>query len=261
MTEDIRILLTGLADDELEGEQRMRAEAIVAADIDARRFVEELRAERAALARLFEPVAQEPVPARIVDTVLTAPCPIEAPRGEVIPLGKSRSPRFGGGTAWALAASLAGLALVGALYVTERGRTRSDIVAVQPGAGLIAAGELARVLEAEGSRSMTRAAPGSAELAAIRPLLTFKSRAGAWCRQFEAPGAGRTVGGGVACRQADGAWKVEMMVASARRVAGPGVVTPEGKEGIDLEAAVEHLAGGDALSPDAERQLISGGWR
>lgn len=228
--------LAAFADGELTGDRARAVEAAIAADPELLRDLERHRALRAQLRAHFDPIAEEPVPDSLTALLRGAP---EAPGGNVVGFAaareriadKRRLPRWSWVAGPALAASLA------LVVLAPRGGEDS---------GAYADAQLAAVLD---QRLVAQQAPGEA----TRVLLSFRDRAGAYCRAFS--GAG---GGGIACRE-DAGWKLQ----------GVG----EGSHGSDSEyrmagvgdaailARAQAMAAGAALDSEQEAAARARGWR
>jgi len=100
----------------------------------------------------------------------------------------------------------------------------------------------------------------------ITPLLTFVHRDGRYCRQFEDLSGGLT-SYGVACRSGAGAWQLEMMVHTdlwgypVEDQKGPEYQLATGPLDSFLDQALEAAMPEPPLAPEAESDLISGGWK
>jgi hypothetical protein len=142
----------------------------------------------------FEAKYSEPIPAWLVDRVMRAPV---AESGPGRPLARhaagliERLRQRYRVPAWSLAAGpalAAALVALGAWLVT-------------PPAG--------RGLEANLGLALERTESGKdAPLVALRPVLSFKSKDTAWCRQYELRYATRQASHGLACRNDGGRWDV-----------------------------------------------------
>jgi hypothetical protein len=205
---------------------------------------EYLALSRSRLASAFAAKGEEPVPGRLVDTIMRAPAPapVVAPAGR--PLfaralawlhGNYRVP------AWSLAAAPALAALM--------------LVAVWWAAPVAGRGPL---LEADLGPALERTESGKdAPLGTVRPVLTFHSKAAGWCRQFDVRHTSKQVSHALACRGADGRWEVVSSTPPARTGLTPA--------GSDRRKAIDDLAAGmmrgDPLAPADEAKIIGGGWR
>jgi hypothetical protein len=144
--------------------------------------------------------------------------------------------------AWSLAAGPA-LAAVAVLAV--------GLAALQPGRGGI-------LMDASMAAALEKTASGKdAPLATVRPVLSFNSKTGAWCRQFEVRHADRQVSHALACRGEDRHWNV---IASTTPSAGG--IAPAG---ADRRKTIDDLAAammrGEPLSQADEAQAIGKAWR
>jgi negative regulator of sigma E activity len=157
-------------DGELDEIRRRRIEAALKDDPELARQVEAERRLRDALQARFAPIAEQPVPERLVAAVRDG--------AKVAPFAPKR-------TRWvpvAIAASIAAVAVVGLQLRPENDPN-------------LASGPLAQALE-------TQLASAQTADALVRIGFTFKARDGSWCRTFEQ----RTTSG-VACRSNEG-WQV-----------------------------------------------------
>ena len=113
------------------------------------------------------------------------------------------------------------------------------------------------VLETAASRSSGW--ESLADGAQMRPLLSFRSQAGQWCREYLLSEAA-SVQRGVACRS-EGQWQVQVVVSDS----APGAASdyrPAGAADTDVIASyVSKHAEGVALSLKEEAGAISGGWQ
>lgn len=94
----------------------------------------------------------------------------------------------------------------------------------------------------------------------LTPQLSFASRTGAYCRQFEMSGA-TEVDAGVACKVNSG-WEVKGLVKSPNPTPDTGgYATAGGGGNAQIDDLVSRLRDGDPLDPEAEKSLIADGWQ
>lgn len=228
--------LMAFADGELDGAEREAVEREIAGDPRLQARLDEQRRLRAALQGRYGPVAEEPVPDRLL-AMLGA----EQPEN-VTSLAEARErQRMVQRPVWrnfgAIAATLAVGVLAGQLVPRSSGP-----LAVEEGV-LVARGELATALETQLASAQD---PG----AGTRIGVTFADRRGRACRTFDSRATS-----GLACREG-GQWAVVMTSAGALqsaqyRQAGSSPV---------LEAAQEMMAG-EPLDAAAERAAMETGWK
>lgn len=198
-------------DGELDEIRRRRIEAALNDDPELARQVEAERRLRTALQARFAPIAEQPVPERLVAAVRDG--------AKVAPF----APKW---TRWvpiAVAASIAAVAVVGLQL-----RPVSD-----PN---LAAGPLAQALE-------TQLASAQAADAQVRIGFTFKAQDGAWCRTFE-----QRALSGIACRSGEG-WQVRRRESGAaqtgdyRRAGSPEIAAAAQEMAADapLDAEGERI--------------------
>ena len=162
----------------------------------------------------------------------------------VIPLRPRRSRHWG----YALAASLA-VALCGTLV------TQWEHAGNAPGTGFDSS--LARALEQTPSSGSqwTPLADGSK----VRPILSFRSDSGEWCREYELAQSTSTYHG-VACRH-DQQWRSAVVVEKTLSI-GPGEYRPAGSaEPASVAAFVDQHLVDIPLDAGQEAALISAGWQ
>lgn len=231
----IRDELAAFADGELTGARASAVEAAIAADPALLRDLERHRALKSQLCAHFDPIAEAPVP-----EALTALLRSEREETSSNVVGfteareriaeKRRLPRWSWVAGPALAASLALVVLV------PRGGGTEGYADAQ----------LAGVLD---QRLVAQQGQGEE----TRVLLSFRDRAGGYCRAFSGSG-----GGGIACRDATG-WRLEALGEGSAgsekdyRMAGAGDAA--------ILARAQAMAEGAALDGDQEAAARARGWR
>lgn len=220
-------------DGELDDRDAAEVEALVAADPALGRKAQAHRALGGRVRAAFDPVAEAPVPQRLLDAA--------RPRGaEVVDLAARRAAArpFSLPMQWAaMAATLA----IGVVAGSMLDSGAAGPIARQDGQ-LVAAGTLEQAL-------YTRLASAPADQGA-RIGLTFRNSGGDLCRSFTDAGAS-----GLACHQG-GDWQIRGLFQAGegqqgefRMAAGPD---PRLGELIDSTIA------GEPLGAEAERQALSG---
>jgi hypothetical protein len=217
-------ILMAFADGELDAATRdevaeaARSDAAVAARIAA------FRASREAVREAFAGVIAAPVPQRLIRGA-TRPA-----GGNVVPF---RARPLRGGTMLAMAASVAGVAVLGGYLAGQSGTPP----------GLLAAGpELVAALETQPSG----AAPGGG----TRVTGSYAVPGGV-CRSFERPGEGLR---GLACKRGE-AWQVELAVA-----ASGGTAPASDRAGAAIDAALDALGAPAPLTVEEEAALRARRW-
>ena len=94
-------------------------------------------------------------------------------------------------------------------------------------------------------------------------MLSFRDGAGRPCREFEVIGSlPEELEFGIACRNASGPWHVEIVVAAPQTEPGPQGFAPASGPAADaLDAKLDALGAGPALSPEDEASLLRQGWQ
>lgn len=229
-------MIAAFADGELDGAERARVEAAIAADPELALQVERHRRLKAMLSARYAPIAAAPVPDRLADLIAPAARP-ETMSGAVASLAEARARR---GLApmvrrWLPVAGPAiAASLVLAIWQPWQRAERTGY----------ASAELASLLD-------SRLVADQPAEASPRVLLSFAAKDGRICRAWR-----DSAQGGIACRDADG-WKIE------RALRLDGGATGEYRQAgtdADLLTAAQDMAAGDALDADAERRAKRRGW-
>ena len=232
----------GIGDEALQAYLDGQADDATRARIDAARLRDPALDEaivrdermRARLRGAFDEVLEEPVP-EALRAMLERPAPQAA---RVVDLAARREARWRV-PVYALAASLA---LVAAAWWLRPADTAPW--AREQGA-LVARGDFARALET---------ALASAPADGLRVGVTFRDRAGRWCRSFDGvDGAWQ----GLACRDGE-AWRVEVL---AHAPASGGEVQ-QASAGMSpaVLAAIDARIDGEAMDAAGERAAVASGW-
>jgi hypothetical protein len=197
------------------------------------------------MAQPFEAKLSEAPPAWLVEAVRQAPAvegradaPVVERAGGVLGWLGRRYPLPG----WSLAAgpALAGILVALGMWLAPP---------VPPGQG--------GVMEAHLGDALERTESGKdAALVALRPVLSFKSKATGWCRQYELRYAARQASHGLACRGTGGRWDV--VAATPPAALGPRPAGSGPRKAID--ELVTAMMIGQPLSRSDEAATIGKGW-
>ncbi len=257
--------LMRLADGTLAEPRLSQVEAEVAVRADLQEQLEAYLATGKALAQLFAPVAEAPVPERLLATIQSAPM---APRTfhRVAPQRPAR--RTPSARNWLTAllqpdwrlspmGAAAALAMVGAIGAA--------ITLTEPQSSFVgpASGALAEALEKVPTNPDGTAIgwPNSGGVK-FAVDLSFKHKDGRYCRQYYLGLDNNTRAfAGFACSEGEGNWTVEMDGAVPVRTASkPEDYRPSDGPSEAVDRAVEKVIVGDALETARERALIQQGW-
>lgn len=221
--------LAAFADGQLEGDEARLVSAAVAADPALQAEVAAHRALRARLAAHFAPVAEESLPtslAALLSATAVAP---------VIDLAAVRTQRRGVPRWTWIAAPALAASLVLTLVLNKP-------AGPDPG---YADTQLAGALD---SQLVADQRPN----ARVRVLLSFRDRAGAYCRAFSGAGAS-----GIACRDQRG-WRLRQIGNASE--AQSASYRQAGSD-LALMQAAQAIAIGPALDSTEERTARARGWR
>lgn len=229
--------LAAYADGELDGAEKERVAAAVAADPALAAKIEAHHALKARLAAHYAPLAGQAVPPHLAALISSAQDKDEQSRGEVISFAGARQKR---GLVPVLRrwGPIAGPALAASLV----------LAVLQPWKGSpegYADPALATALD-------TQLAAGQPADAETRILLSFERESGGLCRAWR----GETEGG-IACRD-DTGWKIEQQFALGG--AQSSEFRQAGSE-ADLLAAVQDMAKGAALDAAQEQAARNRDWQ
>jgi hypothetical protein len=283
-------ILMVYADGALDDETRAWIEAQLLNDSDARRRVEIFRATGTRISPLFGGPMQEPPPPRLVDFVLQfntySASPARPKRArEIFTAWREKlmsrgtwepvfSPaawreRLPESVTWQVMASAAGLiAAAGAGWILHSsGGPGADQLTAFRNGKIYAEGALAYVLESKPSNRPSRVDGGAQDSTVVRAILTFKSKGGGFCREYETETAKGKRFAGLACREPGGEWAIEVHVAEADAAhnAGAGPTAGRGDGGGPHEEAldpiVDNMISGIAFGKEEENAAIDSGWK
>jgi anti-sigma factor RsiW len=252
-------MLMAYADGALSETERAEIAAALENDAEARAIVAEFRRTAELSQAAFADVLTEPVPDKLVNTVLGT----QTPTTNVVDLTRARKPRV---TMWRTALPLAAsmllvIGLAAALLLREQPATQLITLGPVPSAV-----PLAEILETKPSGvpvTLARRTPDG--LDRVMVVATFRDRKERICREVEAldPNMQARIAG-VACRDpASGTWIVE---GSARIASTPppsgGDFVPSGADQKDaLDGLLAVLGATRALPTEEEQALLARGWK
>jgi hypothetical protein len=230
----------------LDEETAARLEAESRNDAALKARIARQRELRARLRAELDPVLEEPIPQRLLDT-LAAPDAGAA----VTPIGAARQAAVRAARPpWSLRewGAIAATLVVGILVGQLAFRGSSDLPIESENGGLVAAAYLDTAL----STQLTGAAPAGAS---ARIGLSFRAADGEYCRTFALDR-----GAGLACRR-DGRWSVELLDnAGAARDSPDSFRQASSALSPAMLGAIAALGAGEALTVEEERQRVASGW-
>jgi hypothetical protein len=271
-------ILMAYADGALDAEARARIAAALKADPEARARVLMFRATGRELSSLYEGVLREPVPAPLIEFVMNhgqgreaGPAPKSASfaasslrHASAAPRRPRRPSPWAGfkerlipqGAGWQLAAAASVAVIAGAgagLLLRGDSGLGPNLATLRPGQ-VLSSGVLHHVLESLPSNE-ERAAGSTKGATAVRAVLTFRTKDGGYCREYEVAGPQGQFQG-LACRQAGGHWTVEAQAAQGAAAAG----THAAGQSEALDRVAESRMEGDAFGESEEKAAIQRGW-
>lgn len=265
-------MLMAYADGELTPPEQQALEQLLRQDPVLRSRLEPFIHTRMRLSTAFDAALREPVPDRLVEAIRRGPprqpvkLPVQRPpvqrrvRSALAGMAATLAPN---GFTPALAASWAGLIVVGAAAGWIGGYMASSPVIATSGSDLVAAGVLEQALE--GNRSNFVSDTDSQGRTAV-PLLSFKTKHNSVCREYRLlSGEGSRDFAGLACRNADGAWRIAVHVETAKLPPPPppdaqDYGTARGPGNPSVDAVVDKLMAREPFGKEDEKALLKNGW-
>ncbi len=240
--------LMAYADNELDGQARSAVEAAMAADPEIARRVARHKALHGQLRTAFDGVLDEAPPQRLLDAARGVPAVRR--EGKVIPLRRKAPPH----RAWPQWTSLAASLILGVLigYALLRASGGTGPITARDGK-LLASGVLAQALSDQLASTQKEDMP-------VRIGVTFKSKAGDYCRTFSLRESAALAG--LACHEHD-AWQVRTL-AQGELPATPAAQGAYRQAGSEMPRsvlqAVEDLIAGDPMDANAEKAALEKSW-
>jgi len=236
--------LMRFVDGDLPAREHAFVAEIVASHPHATRSVRAYRFTRDRLAEALAPALE--VPPELLRRCLpaTAPVPFRSKRA-LLPLMWDR--RVGG---VALAASIA-ILLAGASGWLLRGAWQADFAGLDR--GLSAPPSLQNALEETPSAGVAQLARS----VSLKPMLTFLSIENEYCRQYRLIYGAQVESTGLACRTADGTWRIDVQAAPRAHRALSNTTVPAGEEEDAVANYRDRIMGSrPVLTKDSEERLI-----
>ena len=241
-------VLMAYVDDELDAQGRIEVEAAMAADSDVARRVGEHRALRARVRSAFDPVLDEPVPARLLDVVRTAPATATAPaQARVVPR-TARDVRTRSLPRWAALAASVLVGILAGRFAFHGGGP--GVIATRNGQ-MMASGVLADALTSQLAVQQRVGQP-------VHIGVSFRAKSGEYCRTFSMRAPAVT---GLACHAAKG-WRLQVLSGAGRVAADAGNYRQAASSlPPAVVAAVTDEISSDPLDARAERLARNRGWQ
>jgi negative regulator of sigma E activity len=230
------------ADGELDAATCAAVEAAMATDPELARRIAQHRALRDTLRSAFDPVMDEPVPARLSAAAHGRP---DEPR-RVVPL----RPRAVARWSWPHWSALAASLILGLMLGPWLMRPAERAPLVTSDGALLAQGSLARALSQQLASSQSAIEP-------VQIGVSFRSRSGAYCRTFAM--RDKNVLAGLACHE-QGNWHVEALAMSEPSSAGDGYRTAATALPPAIAGTLDALIAGEPLDARAEAAARASGW-
>ena len=259
---DWDVLLMSVADGEASLADEQRVMDAVRQDARLAQQLDGFRQTGRSLGRLFDGVLSAPVPERLVRAVMeTAAGPQRSFRRVAAKAG-FWAPWLAWLGNWQM--PVAALAAVAIGFAAGAAVMSPGVSSVGSGIAVATADPMAP--SAAVTEALTVAGTGSEKpvttkggVLSFRVVETFLDQSGAPCREFEAQAAAGPRQFGIACRTGS-AWHLKAVFEGAAKTAGTTQTAGPGAFGEMLDSMAEKMRQGDAVTTDAERKLIEGGW-
>ncbi len=278
-------ILMAYADDVLDSEMRAHVEAFLQRDPESLRLVEVYRATGTSLGQLYKAPALEPVPSHLVDFVLQygkgGPAPVKKASFKAKLAAWRR--KLISTAAWdklvhhavweklsqpvtlQLAAASAAALIIGAsagwmLHGSGEDENAYELAVFKNGQ-IFANGTLRNVLESLPSGQEARTAGGAQDASVVRASLTFKNKAGNFCREYEVAAAGSRQYAGLACREGQGKWALQVHIAESPATPGAQTGLAGGGHNALLDPVVDRMMDGIAFGKKEEEAALAGEWK
>ena len=260
--------LMAYADGELDASGCARVETYIAEDQKGAARLAVFMSTGRSLGMLYDEPMRQPAPQRLIETVLSSPLPAPGSSAIILPFDTARRHRVPLSPKWQLAAACFAFVAVGvgALWISSHGRTADKFgIAVASDGVSIAGPALATVLDAAPSGGALAQVIDGVQ-ASIKPVFSFATVSGSFCRQYEISAPQAALLTGVACRDGRDRWNIETQAASAavqiHSDPNAGTIVAAGKtSSAAVDAMVDKLIAGDVLGAGDEAEAIHRQWR
>lgn len=237
--------LQAYIDRELDADATARLDAAIATDPTLAARAAQARALRTRLREAFDPVLDEPVPARLAALLQPSATAVTAARMAGHPARARRAPGHGRKALAALAASLVLVAGVWWWWAPHDPLIRTQ------GGQAVAGGALEQALDQALASAPQPHAP-------VAIGLTFRAADGQLCRTFTVHVPPERAG--LACRQS-GHWSLPVVAPASAAAAGGELRQASSEMPPAVQAAVDARLRGDVFDAAQERAARDAGWR
>jgi hypothetical protein len=249
--------LMAYADHALDAHEHADMAARIAVDPALAKRLEAFVVTGKPLARVFDQVVEEPIPARLL-AVFDQPLAVAPAASATVHPFKPRqavAPRVASFDWQRMAAAL--VLGLGAGWLGHAGLSPSpggSMIALENGQ-MVAHNTLQRALENNASGQKSAVDGGT-----VSVVFSFKNKDGGYCRQYHIDGGANRAVAGVACRDASGAWPV-VVQAEAKPMIAAGKIAPAGEKNAALDTVVDRLIATDVMSVEDEAGAVRRSWR
>ena len=250
--------LFAYVDNELDSATAAQIEAAMAADPELASLIEEQRALRALLGSAYSPILQEPIPSRLTAAVGVM-APARTVKAKVVRLAAARAKRgasaaekpVDSGWTWKHWGGMAACLVVGVFAGKSAWLAQATDDIADQGGQLVARGQLAQALSTQLASAQTTDSP-------VKIGLSYRSKAGEYCRSFTVKAAGTD---GLACRRGS-EWALRVVEQDKPGASASADLSMAASPvPVAVLKVVDAQIQGAALDAQAEQAAMSRGWR
>ena len=253
-------VLMAYADGQLDEQQSAAIRQAVATDEEVRERVDLFRQSTVLLQEAYDAPLREPVPQRLVDTVLNYNPPSPPPG-----IGERLATFFRITPGWRPAHALVAMGILaigvglGYLFPRDISPVRLDLSVAQKGDAFH------RGLDTTASGQSFTLDPQGVR---VLPVATFQDKSNAFCRPYDVFAVGdqgAPLAQGIACRNVSGQWDTKVYIATGPKAPEtedplPGYVPASADDHGFVMAIADQLMAAPPLSLEDESELMAKGW-
>ncbi len=231
--------LSAYLDGELSENESLALEKAMETDPELAQRLDRLAKIDQALSDTYDPILQEPIPDSIMDMLSDNSAKDTSPN--IVNFADEKEKR----KSWLFPSAIAASLIAGFMAANLLQSTTPN-----PD-GLLITGPVNKNNPLYAALS---AQPSGNEVNTIKPILSFKSTNGEYCREFTA-----SESRGLACLQSGG-WVVLSQIYEAPNGSETGYATASAQSQAGFDLLIDRLMEGEVLSSEEETNLISAGW-
>ncbi|PHR62549.1 MAG: hypothetical protein COA47_03110 [Robiginitomaculum sp.] len=245
--------LSAYLDGELDKKERQKLETALASDPDLAERLAALEHTNAVLKATFNPILEEPVPEHVLALLSDAKQPTDS--GDVVPLFPQKVHLQFSKWQLPIAASIALVLGVGIGHNWSPGIELGGTLMAQVSGTIAPGNPLFDVLEhTPSAHQVSLVADGSVQ---ARPVLSYQTNDGTYCREFEVKGPKAGLHG-IACRSGQN-WDIQIQN-QTRLQASSGMRTASGNTDQAVDQFISDSISDIPFGLEREVELMQNGW-